>query len=280
MVKLCAFSDEAASDLGGQIKALKRNDIFLTELRSIDGINVKNFTLAKAKEYAKTLQGEGVGVWALGSPLGKVRLDDDFWDDVNYVYELAHIFGTKRIRMFSFFDAYDKKARVIEALTRMAELAQKEGLYLCHENEKEIFGDTHVRVIELLNAVKGLRFVYDPANFLQVGDAADDTLNALHTRADYFHIKDVVAATGEIVPAGRGDGKIVELIKRIHRDTTLTLEPHLKVFAGYAAIDNTRLKNKYAFPDNATAFDAAAAALRECLSAAGYRKTLGGYEKP
>ena len=279
MVKLCAFSDEAASDLDGQIEALKRNGMALTELRSIDGVSIKDFTVAQAKEYAKTLQGEGIGVWALGSPLGKVRLDDDFWGDVKHVFELAHIFETKRIRMFSFFDAYDKKARVIEALTRMAELAQKEGLYLCHENEKEIFGDTHVRVIELLNAVKGLRFVYDPANFLQVGDAADDTLNALHSRADYFHIKDVVAATGELVPAGHGDGKIVELLKRIDRNTVLTLEPHLKVFAGYASIDNTELKNKYNYPDNAAAFDAAAAALRECLSAAGYQKTEGGYEK-
>lgn len=279
MVRLCAFSDEAAKELGGQIAALRRNGISLTELRSVDGVNVKDFTLAQAKECAKTLANEGIGVWAIGSPLGKVRLEDDFWGDVQHVFELAHVFNTERIRMFSFFNAYAERGRVIGNLARMVELADREGLILCHENEKEIYGDTHERVLELLDAVKGLRFVYDPANFLQVGDSAEATLNALHARADYFHIKDADASTGEIVPAGHGDGRIVELLERIGRDTTLTLEPHLAIFAGYAAIDNTELKNKYKYPDNASAFNAAAAALRECLLAAGYRETEGGFIK-
>lgn len=277
MIRLCAFSDEAASDLSGQIEALHSNRIPLMELRNVDGINVKNISAAQAREYEKRLSGEGIGVWALGSPLGKVRLDDDFWGDVRHIFDLAHLFKTKRIRIFSFFDAYAQKSRVEENLSRMVELAKKEELYLCLENEKEIYGDTHTRVTELLDAVKGLRYVYDPANFLQVGDDADTTLNALHARADYFHIKDVIASTEEIVPAGQGDGKIVELIRRIDRDVTLTLEPHLAVFAGYASIDNTQLKNKYAYPDNGAAFRAAAAALKECLHAAGYRETEGGY---
>ena len=46
--------------------------------------------------------------------------------------------------------------------------------------------------MDVLDNVKDLRCVYDPANFLQSGEKADKTLALLHNRADYFHIKDVI----------------------------------------------------------------------------------------
>ena len=39
MIRLCAFSDEADASLSGQIDALHRNAIALTELRSVGGKN-------------------------------------------------------------------------------------------------------------------------------------------------------------------------------------------------------------------------------------------------
>lgn len=40
MIRLCAFADEAAKELAGQLRIMKENEIYLLELRSIDGINV------------------------------------------------------------------------------------------------------------------------------------------------------------------------------------------------------------------------------------------------
>ena len=125
-----------------------------------------------------------------------------------------------------------------------------------------------------------MKSVYDPANFLQVGENADDTLNALHARTEYFHIKDVIAKTGELVPAGYGDGKIEELIGGLDaRSVVLSIEPHLAVFKGYADIDGTEMKNKFRFDSNEEAFDAAVSALKKLLFNAGYREADGGYEK-
>ena len=45
MIRLCAFSDEAAKDLAGQADALQRHAISLTELRSVDGKNVREVEL-------------------------------------------------------------------------------------------------------------------------------------------------------------------------------------------------------------------------------------------
>lgn len=78
MIRLCGFSDEAASGLEGQIAALKRNGISLMELRSVGGKNVKDFTIAEATEIRKKLSDNGIFVWSVGSPLGKVDLATDF----------------------------------------------------------------------------------------------------------------------------------------------------------------------------------------------------------
>lgn len=284
MIKLCAFSDEAATSLQGQIAAMKRNGIALTELRSVNGKNVKDLTLDEAVQIKAELEAAGIAVWSLGSPLGKVDISidiDEYLKTVAHVCQLAEVLGCKRIRMFSFFAAYDQPQKVYDYLQRMVEVADHYGVALCHENEKDIFGDTLERVQLIKQNVPGLSHVYDPANFLQCGQDAAQTLTALHAQTNYFHIKDVVAETGEIVPAGCGDGRIAQLIDMINpdADVVLTLEPHLRVFAGYAQIDATEMKNKFTFENNDQAFDAAVNALKALLSENGYVPSAGGYVK-
>lgn len=284
MIRLCAFSDEANPTLEGQIKAMKRNGIGLTELRSIAGKNVKDLTLEEAAQIKEELDAAGIAVWSIGSPLGKVDITadiDEYLKIVEHVCKLANVFGAERIRMFSFFGAYDQPEKVYEYLRRMIEVADRYGVKLCHENEKDIYGDTLERVLLIMHNVQGLYYVYDPANFLQVEQPAVETLKALHSKTEYFHIKDVIASTGEIVPAGYGDGMIDTLISMIdpRKDIVLTLEPHLRVFAGYAQIDSQEMKNKYTFENNEVAFDAAVNALKALLEKNGYVQTEGGFEK-
>lgn len=284
MIRLCAFSDEANPSLQGQIDAMKRNGIALTELRSVAGKNVKDLTLDEAREIREQLDAAGIGVWSIGSPLGKVNISvdiEDYLGTVAHVCELAQVLGAGQIRMFSFFNAYDQPLKVYEYLGRMVEVADRYGVVLCHENEKDIFGDTLERVQLLMQNVQGLGYVYDPANFLQVGEAAENTLPALHDKMQYFHIKDVISATGQIVPAGHGDGMIDRLVDMIdpEADVVLTLEPHLRVFAGYAQIDNAEMKNKYTFENNDQAFDAATDALKAVLVRNGYQEVEGGFVK-
>ena len=279
MIRLSAFSDEAGADLSVQIAALQRNNIHLTELRAVGGKNVKDLTPAETREIASRLADGGIGLSALGSPMGKVKISVDFeeyLDSVKAMCETACILGTDRIRMFSFFDAYDQRERVIEYLNRMVETAASYRLFLCHENEKKIYGDTVERILDLRENVPGLRFVYDPANFLQTDEMPEKTLPTIHPISDYFHIKDVIVETEQLVPAGQGDGRIPELISMIDRDTVLTLEPHLKVFAGYSEIDGEKMNHRFEYKNGDEAFDAAVTSLKGLLSAAGYKENAKG----
>ena len=282
MIRLSAFSDEAGKELSCQIEALKRNNIFLTELRSVGGKNVKDLTLDEAKEISRELRANGIELSALGSPMGKVDIDtelDEYVKDVRHMCELAVIFGTDKIRMFSFYNAYEKKEKVFEYLRKMVEVGKEYGITLCHENEKKIYGDIAERILELHDNVDGLKFVYDFANFLQVDEKPETNMDALYPITEYFHIKDVVHATGEIVPAGHGDGNIDKLIKKLDRDAIFTIEPHLKVFDGYAQIDGEEMKHRFHFTDGGEAFDAAVSAIKKLILENGYKETEGGFVK-
>lgn len=282
MIKLSAFSDEAGSSIEEQISAMKRNGISYTELRSIDGKNVSAFTLDEAKAYQKTFEENGISVWSIGSPLGKADIEVDFAEyekKVRHVCELAKIFKTDKIRMFSFWHANDKEEKVYENLRKMVAIGEEYGVQMCHENEKDIFGDIAERILKIMENVDGLKYIYDPANFLQCDEPADKTLDLFHNKTEYFHIKDVIVESGALVPAGYGDGKIKELLERITDDKVLTLEPHLAVFDAYKSIDNTEMKHKFTYASANEAFDAAVAAIKKLLNEVGYKEENGVFVK-
>ena len=181
--------------------------------------------------------------------------------------------------MFSFFNAYNQKNKVFDYLNQMVEIAKNYNVTLCHENEKEVYGDTAERVLELIENCKGLKFIYDPVNYIAVGEDAKKTLEIFYDKTEYFHIKDMIAKSGEHVPAGLGDGKIADLIGKITTDKVLTLEPHLAVFSGYSDIDNFEMKNKFKFNSNEEAFDTAVKSLKEILLDLNYKEVNGGFVK-
>ena len=281
-IKLSAFSDEAGSPLGEQIAALHDNNISLTELRSVAGKNVAELTADEAKSIYATLKNEGIALSAVGSPMGKVKISVDineYMDTVKHICELANIFETDRIRMFSFFEAHEQREKVIDNLCKMVEVASSYGVGLYHENEKGIYGDVADRVLDLKDNVPGLHFVYDPANFLQVGEDPEKTLPLLVPKSDYFHVKDVIVDGGILVPAGEGDGQISRLVSMIDHDTIMTMEPHLAIFDGYNKIDGEKLNHKFFFESNRAAFDAAVSAMKNILIQNNYKEINGGFTK-
>jgi len=141
----------------------------------------------------------------------------------------------------------------------------------CHENERAIFGNIPQRCRELCDAFGGrMKLVFDPANFIVDKIEVIGAYDLLEADIEYFHIKDALLANGEIVPAGCGDGKIAEILKRFAckgKDAFLSVEPHLKVD------DKGRgmaVKTGYVYDTGAEAFGAACAALSGVLASIGF----------
>lgn len=285
MIKLCAFADEYGKQISDQIEGLTANNIRLVELRNVDGKNIADITDEEALSCYQRLTAAGITVWSLGSPMGKVDINCDFEEykvkKVHRLCHLANLLHTDKIRMFSFFNAYNEREKVMDYLAQMVSIAADYGVQLYHENEKDIYGDTLERVEDIVVTVKGLKFVYDPANFIQCGQDSAKTIDALFDKTDYFHVKDVIAATQQLVPAGFGDGNIAEIVRRISTkaQVVMTVEPHLAVFDGYAQIDNSEMKNKFHYADNHAAFNAAVKAIKDIFTACGYVETDQGFVK-
>lgn len=243
--QLCAFADEADASVAGQIQALHANEISYIELRGVEQSNVLDLTVSQMRALRQQLDAEGIRVWSLGSPIGKVSLDNDFdayCDTFRHALELANLAGARNMRIFSFFVSDDMapacKNQVIDRLGRFAELAEGSGVTLCHENEKGIYGTTASRCLDLHQAVPSLKAVFDPANFVQVGQETLSAWAMLEPYIHYMHIKDV-DSNDLIVPAGKGVGNIPQLLENYAAigGTVLTLEPHLAEFVGLANLE-------------------------------------------
>ena len=274
-IKLCAFADEADDALAGQIKAMQENGIGYLELRTIDQKNVTKFTNDEVKEYKKQLDDAGIKVWSIGSPIGKVKITDDFNVDLDLckrTVEIANMFDAKTIRMFSFYGTGGEaqyRDEVMERLSKYVEAARGSGVTLCHENEKGIYGDNAARCLEIHRAVPELKSVFDPANFVQVGQDTLEAWEMLEPYVFYGHIKDSLA-DGSIVPPGKGLGRISEYLPKFVAKgcDMLTLEPHLSVFSALASLEEEGEESKiglYKFESKREAFDYAVTSLKDII---------------
>ncbi len=270
--KLCAFADEASKNVDKQIEAMLANGIDYLEIRGVDGENVSGITVEKAKEVREKLEANGLAVWSIGSPYGKIKITDDFaphLDKFKYGLELAHVLGAKNIRLFSFYvpqgEADGYTDAVLERLSAFRDAAKGSGIQLCHENEKGIYGDVADRCVRIQEAFPDIKAVFDPANFIQCGQDTKDAWEKLYPYVEYMHIKDALA-DGKVVPAGKGIGNLPWLLSQ-YRGEVLTLEPHLSVFKGLEELEGgDRPKvGEYKYPSGRAAFDAAAAALKEII---------------
>ncbi len=277
-LKLSAFADEYADRFEDQLSAVRHFNMDHLELRHVDGKNVSVLTEEEVKLAKAKLDFFGVGVSAIGSPLGKITLDGDMdahLETARHIFQTANLLNTKFVRMFSFYapegkDITAMRGEVFSALEKLVLLAREYGVVLCHENEAKIYGDIPSRCLELLQHFGGeLKCVFDMGNFVLEGvEPYSEAYPLLKDHIAYFHIKDALSA-GAIVPPGKGEAKIGEILSA-HRtyaenDFFVSLEPHLQLFSGLNALVGRTFENPYQYKDAKSAFADAVNKFRELL---------------
>lgn len=274
---MSGFADEIDKDLEKQIQVLQKLGQKYIEFRSANGKGVADYSLEEMKKVKEALDAAGIKVSALGSPIGKIKITDDFaphYETYKHVVELAKILDTKYIRMFSFFipegedaDAYE--AEVFRRMKMMVDYAKEQNVVLLHENEKEIYGDIARRCKKLMEAFYGDNFkcTYDFANFIQCKQETMEAYEMLKPYITYIHVKDALWENGEVVLPGQGDGKLYDIFTKLDAagfHGFLSMEPHLVNFAQLDQLESNAAKRK--MTDGCTAYEMAYTELRNLLS--------------
>ena len=275
---LSAFADEYSSSFIEQLEAMRSFDIGYVELRGVDGKNVSVLTPSEVSEMRRKLDHYGIGVSAIGSPLGKIKLDGDLdghFETARRVFETANTLDTKYIRMFSFYAPDGKsilecRSEVFDRLGTLSAIAREHGVVLCHENEAAIYGNVPTRCREIHDAFGGeIKTVLDMGNYVLEGvNPYTEAYPLLRDTVAYFHIKDALYE-GAIVPPGKGAAYIGEIladhVKYAKDDFFVSIEPHLQLFSGLNALVGRKFDNPYKYNDAKEAFTDAVNKLKEIL---------------
>ena len=238
---LSGFGDEIDTDPTVQVAVLQALGANHIEVRSTWGVNIVDLSTEQLDVLAAVFADREMGVSAIASPIGKVDITLPIEHEVGRLgvaIAAAHRLDSSYIRLFSFFSGEGVtpesiRDEVLERMRALAELAEREGVILLHENEKDIYGDTPERVLDIIESVgsSALRVAWDNANYVQVGVRPfTDGYAMLRPHLEYLQVKDAIAATSAVVPAGDGDGQLIETLTALRDDGYIgfaSLEPHL-----------------------------------------------------
>lgn len=285
-VLLSGFADEAANQKTAvqQFTAFAALGLRYYTVRFVDiggGIkNVMQLSTAEVKSLVKLQQEYGLSVASLGSPIGKVKLKDVedgthnrfvpfkkyLAQDVKKACDLAHRFGTKLIRGFSFYHPKGEKPEahlpeVVDRLGAIVAECEKQELVFGLEIEANLVGQSGDLLAEIHKQVKSDRLVliFDAANIVCQGCSAEEIFRqytVMKPGLGWMHIKDYrhpepmgrVTHVNEetlkhFVPADLGDSgheailrdfarELPKLEKRMKKlgapGVFLDLEPHVK----------------------------------------------------
>ena len=201
-IYISGFADEISPDFTEQLKTVTSLGMHYISLRSADGKNIAEYTPDEVREkLMPRLAQYGVKVSSIGSPVGKVGVEDEagfaeHLAGLERLCEICKLLDCRYIRMFSFFIPHGKdpdsyRDVVIEKLRKFAAVAEKHDVILLHENEKDIYGDTGARCRVIFEALASPHFraAFDFANFVQCGEDTEKCWELLRPYIEYIHIK-------------------------------------------------------------------------------------------
>ena len=220
-VLLSGFADESANRKTAveQFAAFAALGLQYYSIRFIDvGSGVKNVMKLTKEEIQQVRQWQqeyGLRVSSIGSPIGKVKLQDIddgtrnvfvpfkkyLAEDVRHACQLAHAFETRLIRGFSFYppkgaDPRPYLPQAIDQIGQIADLCEKEELLFGLEVEANLVGQNGYLLAEIYQQLRrhpALVLVFDAANILCQGYSPVETFEqyqAMKPGIGWIHVKD------------------------------------------------------------------------------------------
>ena len=250
---LTGIADEAAKDIKGQIKATKKLGWTAIESRFVNGQNIHDISDEEFEEVFQALDDSGIFINAFGSAIGNWGKDvrDDFAiteREIERAIPRMQRLGAKYVRIMSYkvLDQQDQLVgERIRRLRLIVDSFSSAGITALHENCMNYGGMSWQHTMELLEAVPGMKLVFDTANPAFNRDRSkkaepwQDPLEFyqnVREFIEYIHIKDCLNPSAEnnneevYVYPGEGHGCVKEILMDLQNtgyDGGISIEPHL-----------------------------------------------------
>jgi len=249
---LTGFADEAADGIHGQIEATRALGWEFLEARNVDGRNLHDLDEAAFEAVAEALEHAGVRVNALGSTIANWACSIEApWDASLEAARRAvprmRRLGVRKIRIMSFAVCADRPAddqfepERIRRLKTLCEYLTGEGMEPLHENCMNYGGLSWHHTLRLLEAVPGLRLVFDTANpgLALPHSPRQSSWEFYHNVREHIahvHVKDMRWDPETNAPVytfpGEGDREVRRILTDLLRegyDGGIAIEPHMQV---------------------------------------------------
>jgi L-ribulose-5-phosphate 3-epimerase len=258
--KLGAITDEISQDLDEALDFLAAYNLNYCEIREISNKNIMNLSQEELARARQSVRKRRFRVSDIASPLFKYNLpemparenekrdtfnatftDQDTEDLLHRAFEIARLFGTRKIRIFSYWRVDEPEKAypfVRDRLAKAAALAGKAKMLLVLENEPACNVGTSKELGRILRDINSphLRGVWDPGNVTLLGEVPyPDGYREVRGLFAHVHVKDAKkdSQTGKPVWVPVGDGMVDfhGQFKALREDKyagTMSLETHYR----------------------------------------------------
>lgn len=251
---LTAFADEVSPELGAQVEALTQHGVKGLDVRSLNGVNVLDLSLADLEAICEACRTHNLHVSCVGSPVNKVPYDlmgqARELDRLRKACYAAGRLHTKKIRLFTpevpAGQHEEMSSAVIGWMKEQKRVVVDHGLTVLHENDAKFWGAYPENAKRLFGELgdEHFRAAFDFANSVIEGITPFDSwFPWIVPYLDTLHMKDAIGAEHKVVPVGEGDGQIVQTLRYLVEqgwNGPLTIEPHLAAagrFGGFSGPD-------------------------------------------
>ncbi len=269
-IKLFSHGGELRAELSDQIEAVRRNGLNGIELGGTEFGPISDISFVAACLIRKKLNDSGLEVLSLATTIGRIGIKDDFEAQIEKLkntLEVCKVLGADKVRVSSFYipgfeNPIDYRQLVIDRLGRMNELAGAHGVTLCLENKSGCYGGTAERCHEILSALPEMVGIFNPVEFVKVGEDVIDAWNILRSRIAYIHISDI-SDDGKPVPAGSGIARIRDLTRKFIEKggRNFSIDPRLTVRRSNKQTE----QDKFSYKNSDAAFDAACGGFKSII---------------
>jgi sugar phosphate isomerase/epimerase len=256
-MQLSVITDEISQDFEHALDVMLEYGITTAELRGLWGTNIADLSPSETARAKAALHARGMTVCALSTPLLKCSLFQQHGTEAGAMHlaqarglpqqpellrrcaSIAHTFGTKNLRIFSFWAdcelSSDIEARIVEQMHALLPIAQEQDVMLLLENEHACFLGTGAETARVLKAVSSprLQACWDPGNALHAGEVPyPDGYEAVAPWLKHIHIKDAardMQGTLQWCVIGEGEIDYAGQFSRLKQDRytgCISLETH------------------------------------------------------